>query len=84
MSGYEEWVKSRPKKIQRMIKQLPPNQEYVLKGQEELGTYQPLAYSEDGTVRCLKTDWLGMQYQVFGMNPKDLTPTTLTTNRSKK
>lgn len=73
MSELDDWIKSRPPKIQKMIKQLPPDKLYVLKGQEELGQYQPLAYSEDGTVRCLKTDFMGLQYQVFGMNPNDLT-----------
>lgn len=70
----DKWLEGRPKIIVELARRYPPWQRYVLKGQEDLGVYTPIAYSEDGTIRCLKTDWLGMQVQVFGMKPRTLIP----------
>lgn len=67
---FELWLLTRPRAIRQLARQYPPYNKYVLKG--ESGDYTPIAYSEDGTIRCLKTDWLGFQYQVFGINPSDL------------
>lgn len=80
----EAWLIGRPKVVKELARKFPPWESFVLKGQEEVGVYQPIAYSEDGTIRCLKTDFLGFQVQVFGMKPSDLIPAKELKNANNK
>lgn len=73
-----DWYKSRPPKIQEMIKAAPPIYDYeLLTDREPRGSYYQLySYYEDGTVtavRISKTEGIPF-YRVFGLDPKDLRP----------
>lgn len=68
----EKWLKGRPQVVQEIARKYPPWKTYVHKGHPDTATYSVYSINEDGTVTCNKTDWLGFQIQVFGMNPEDL------------
>jgi hypothetical protein len=71
------WIESRPDPIRAMVAQHPPGTWWKMR--EGIGIYTPLSYAEDGTLTVQKHDPLmGMNYQVFGVPPADLTWTPLT------
>jgi hypothetical protein len=70
------WVESRPEQIRAMVKRVPPGTWWRMS--RGVGIYTPVSYAEDGTLTVHKHDpMLGMNYQVFGVNPDSLTWTPL-------
>ena len=70
----EKWLRGRPQIVKDIARKYPPYDLYVHKGHPETATYTIYSISEDGTITCNKTDFLGFQTQVFGMHPSDLEP----------
>jgi hypothetical protein len=76
-SETREWIESRPPKIRAMVERTPPGTWWKMPS--GVGIYTPVSYAENGTLTVQKYDPLfGMEYQVFGVKPDDLTWTLLT------
>lgn len=68
----EKWLKGRPKVVQDIARKYPTWKTYVHKDHPDTAEYSIHSINEDGSITCNKTDFLGFQIQVFGMNPDDL------------
>lgn len=77
MSEFEEWLATRPKVIQEMGRQYPPDKEYRIKSTEQTCVLH--SYSENRTVTVDITsptfeNVFGAQRRVFGIEVDDLEP----------
>lgn len=81
--GDTEWYKTRPKVIQKLIRQFPPDCTVRLVKTGQFGT--PYSYFEDGTLSavidahrsfseggCVSVFGPEEDYRVFGLKPEDL------------
>ena len=50
----QAWYDSRPPVVQRLINQLPPQQQYSLQGDETGDYYEIYSYAENGTVSVVR------------------------------
>lgn len=70
---WDEWVKTRPKSVQKLARKFPPNKLYRIKPKGQRVTIH--SYSEDGTLTVNVTgeyNAVVFDRQVFGMKPRDL------------
>ena len=74
LKEWNKWLATRPKIIQKLAKQLPPDKLYKLKSTGHIVTLY--SYDENGTVKVNVTRDLNprvlFERQVFGLKPKDL------------
>jgi hypothetical protein len=73
LAAFDQWVESRPPKIQALCKRLPPDRLYLMRSTGQRVTLA--AYNEDGTVRVDVTghfNFLAFDRTVFGISPDDL------------
>ncbi len=74
IAEYKTWLAERPKFIQDLASEYPPDFVYYL---DPPGQYVGMySYSEDGTVTVIApvewNPWMPVAHQVFGIDPKNL------------
>lgn len=68
---FEIWLRKKPKSIQKLAKEYPPDITYGLNNDGD--DYQIYAYGEDGTVSVVRIRNGKGIWRVFGVDPKKLT-----------
>lgn len=73
---FEEWVATRPEKIQSVAKVYPPDKYYCFINSDARYTLYSYDEEEDGTisVKLNTVDHFLFPRTVFGVSPKDLLP----------
>ena len=79
--AWDEWVKTRPKIVQDLCEQFPPDRLYQLYGTGHRVTIH--SYSEDGTMTVIVSgeyNLVTFERRVFDIKPEEITECDLPTN----